>query len=98
MSLSISVLKEGDVFGEMDKEHHVYGWEKKPNEVGRDTVVYHTGSRGGRHLKYASAVASRHDISFNSPLLSNASNPLFLKLQGYDLAYRAKHFFTGVGD
>jgi hypothetical protein len=98
LSLSITLMKEGVRVEEMGEESHIYGWVKRPDEVGDGAIVYHTGSRGDRHLKYASAVARGRDLSFNVPLISSATHPLFLKLQGYDLGYRAKHFFTGVGD
>jgi hypothetical protein len=98
VSLSISVLKKDVEISEMRENQHVYGWRKRPEEVDKDAIVYHTGSRGGRHLKYASAVAGERDFSFNVPIISSGTHPLFLKLQGYDLGYRTKHFFTGVGD
>lgn len=97
IKFSISVKREIGEVGLMSENHHVYGWEKSPGEVGEDAIVYHTGSRGGRHLKYASAVARGRDLSFNTPLISSATHPLFLKLQAYDLGYRVKHFFKGIG-
>jgi hypothetical protein len=94
-TLSVKALSVMEDMCLMSEHHHVYGWEKAPLEVGSDAIVYHTGSRGQRHIKYASAVARGRDLNFNVPLISRALNPLFIRLQGYDLAYRVKHFLFG---
>lgn len=94
-TLSVRALSVMEDVCLMSEHHHVYGWEKAPLEVGPDAVVYHTGSRGQRHIKYASAVARGRDLNFNTPVISSASNPLFIRLQGYDFAYRVKHFLFG---
>jgi hypothetical protein len=96
MALSVAALREIGDIGAMKGNHHVYGWEKGPRSVQSDSVVYHTGSRGERHIKYASVVAQGRDLSFNRPLISGAANPLFVQLQGYDLGYRIKHFLCGL--
>lgn len=93
MSLSLSVLREIEDVRVMEEKEHVYGWEVPPDSVSDEAVVYHTGSRGGRHLKYALALSRRGLVNFNEPVISSATHPLFLRLQAYDLAYRAKEFF-----
>lgn len=96
MSLSVSVLRKIEDVGLMDEEEHVYGWEVPPDVVSDDAVVYHTGSRGGRHLKYAMALGRRGLVDFSEPVISRATHPLFIKLQAYNLAYRAKEFFSSL--
>ena len=96
MALSISVLRETENIGVMDEEEHVYGWEVPPESVSDSTVVYHTGSRGGRHLKYAMALARRGLVDFSEPVISSATHPLFLKLQAYSIAYRVKEFLSDL--
>jgi hypothetical protein len=96
MTFSFSVENKFEEVGEMKSFHHVYGWNKGPKKIPKNTVVYHTGSRGGRHLKYASAVAEERSVSFRTPTISGPTHPLFLRLQAYDIGYRVKHFFVGA--
>lgn len=96
MSLSLSVLQEIRDVRAMKEEEHVYGWEVLPDSVSDSAVVYHTGSRGGRHLKYALALSRRGLVDFNEPVISSATHPLFIKLQVYDLAYRAKDILSDL--
>jgi hypothetical protein len=96
MSLSISALREIENIGIMNERQHAYGWEVNPCELNEDTVVYHTGSRGGRHLKYALMLSQRGLVDFSKPVISSATHPLFIKLQAYDLAYRVKEFLPDL--
>jgi hypothetical protein len=94
MSLSISALKKLKKIGAMSKKDHIYGWNVSPSEVTKKCGVYHTGSRGGRHLKYASYLSRKIDIPLWKPIISSPANPLFIKLQGYHLGYFFKHYFN----
>jgi hypothetical protein len=96
MSLSISILREIEDIGVMSEKQHAYGWEVSPGELDEETIVYHTGSRGGRHLKYAMALDRRGLVDFSEPVISSAAHPLFLKLQAYSIAYRVKEFLSGL--
>lgn len=94
MSFSISVLKTIDEIEYMSPEEHAYGWKKNPNDIAPQTVVYHTGSRGGRHIKYAMALDRAGVLDFSKPLISSVTNPLFLQLQAYRFAYGLKDAFV----
>jgi len=98
IALSACISKNGLSVKKMKKKEHVYGWETTPKDLdtNEEEVVYHTGSRGGRYVKYATSVLRKSGINYARPVISSANNPLFLKMLAYDVMYAAKHSVVGL--
>jgi hypothetical protein len=92
ISLSIAISKSNVSYKKMKKHEHVYGWIVPPKSKMLDnkSVVYHTGSRGDRHIKYASSICRSGLVDLVTPTLSGLFSTLYIKLQAYNIAYSIK--------
>jgi hypothetical protein len=98
IALSTSVSKNNLSKAKMQSQEHIYGWKTPPRDldISGEEIVYHTGSRGGRYIKYAMSVLRKSGIDYTRPIISNATHPLFLKMMAYDMMYAAKHSVVGL--
>lgn len=98
IALSTSVSKNNLSTAKMRRREHMYGWKTPPSDldISGDEIVYHTGSRGGRYIKYAMSVLRKSGIDYARPVISSATHPLFLKMMAYDAMYAAKHSVVGI--
>ena len=93
IALSMSIAKNTLSTKRMRKREHIYGWKTPPRDLdlSGDEIVYHTGSRGRRCVKYATSVLRKSGIDYARPVISDATDPLFLKMMAYDAMYAVKH-------
>lgn len=98
IALSTSVSKNNLSKARMQRREHIYGWKTPPSDlnISGEEIVYHTGSRGGRYIKYATSVLRKSGIDYARPVISSSANPLFLKMLTYDAMYAAKHSVVGL--
>lgn len=98
IALSMSIAKNTLSTKRMRKREHIYGWKTPPRDLdlSGDEIVYHTGSRGRRYVKYATSVLRKSGIDYARPVISDATDPLFLKMMAYDAMYAVKHSVVGA--
>jgi hypothetical protein len=91
--IALSIAKNTLSTKRMRKREHIYGWKTPPRDLdlSGDEIVYHTGSRGRRYVKYATSVLRKSGIDYARPVISDATDPLFLKMMAYDAMYAVKH-------